>query len=463
MKKMLIIILSLFLICGCVNKPITDNLSIDNIVKTNVINEIKLPEGYHKDRVEVFYIDEQYTYISLYFEEHYKRFYKVDRNNNVELIYEFYLSDNGDECHLEYIDITGSYIVNDMLYLCYWNNENHEYKVAYVDNGKLTDIYHSPEDVAGLYIKYICEEYAILHEIQKSVDNKNEASRGDYIKKLDFDTNESKLLLDLKYKFNIKTGEILGDFFSHYYQSDKIGFFYVISNNEIEQNHYFYDIEKNETFNLSKQKEYDCYYGNMQTKVLTSRELKNITVIRNKNNITEEYKVPNNEKIILEEVFEKNNRLYLCGYNYLMIYNYENRSLIEYNPQNMIKVYNDEIYIIQEINNNDHLLKIEKIEENKEAFDENKVNITQLIDDIKNYNNGYSDKDYESKELCLHPRGEYEKDDINIEIWSEPHIYNIYYMEIKGEDYSSKMYFNQDDYSKIQKILEAHGFIRLPE
>ena len=186
-------------------------------------------------------------------------------------------------------------------------------------------------------------------------------------------------------------------------------------------------------------------------------------IIRNKNNITEEYKVPNNEKIILEEVFEKNNRLYLCGYNYLMIYNYENRSLIEYNPQNMIKVYNDEIYIIQEINNNDHLLKIEKIEENKEAFDENKVNITQLIDDIKNYNNGYSDKDYESKELCLHPRGEYEKDDINIEIWSEPHIYNIYYMEIKGEDYSSKMYFNQDDYSKIQKILEAHGFIRLPE
>ena len=54
MKRFLILVLALFLITGCMSNdnPVVDKDEYNkNLISKQIINEIKLPEGYHKDRV----------------------------------------------------------------------------------------------------------------------------------------------------------------------------------------------------------------------------------------------------------------------------------------------------------------------------------------------------------------------------------------------------------------------------
>lgn len=466
MKRFLILVLALFLITGCMSNdnPVVDKDEYNkNLISKQIINEIKLPEGYHKDRVEVFYIDNQYTYISLYFDNHYERYYKVDKNNNIELIYEFYLGDNGDEWYPEYINVTGSYIVNNKLYLCYWDTEQSEFKIAYVDDNKRVDIYQSPKSIQGLYVKYISDDYAILQELTgTSIKGDNTESK-DYIRLLDLKTKEIKTLLDLTRQSSIKTGKIMGEDLTHFYQQNDNSFFYTISNDDIGNKYYYYDISNNDIVEI-KDRSYDQYFGTLDTTIAVNRYAESVPTISiiDNNDIFEQYMLFNINKPNLEKVFFVDDLIYMCSYHSLIIYDKNVREYLEYDNAGRIQVYNQNVYSVLESDSNDYDLKIEKIVL-KDQLKSNKENLSELISELKVYNNGFSDKDYTDEELCNHPRGEYVKDNIKIELWSEPHIHNIYYLIINEDGYSAKMYFNQDDYENIQKILEEYHYERLPE
>lgn len=466
MKRLIIFVLALFLITGCIahdNPSVTDPDNNENLIIKRVINEIQLPKGYHKDRVEVFYIDDQYIYVSLYFEEHYERYYRVDRNNNMELLYEFYLGDNGDEAYPEFINVTGSYIIDNKLYLCYWNTDDSTFKIAYVEGDKLIDIYQSPKSIKGLYVKYMSEDYAVLQEITSVTVKEDNTVGKEYIRLLDLKTNKITSLLNLTRQSSIKTGEVTGENLTHFYQQDDNGFFYTISNDDIGNRNYYYDI-LNKTSIEMNERLYDQYFGTLDTTIAVNRtaeSVPNIAITIN-DEVNEKYMLYDVDNLILEKVFFIDDLIYMCSYHSLIIYDTNVREYLEYDNAGRIQVYNHNIYSVVESNSNDYDLKIEKIEL-KEQLKSNKENLSELISKLKVYNNGYSDKDYTDEELCNHPRGEYVKDSIKIELWSEPHIHNTYYFIISEDGYSTKMYFSPDDYENIQKILEEYGYERLPE
>ena len=86
-----------------------------------------------------------------------------------------------------------------------------------------------------------------------------------------------------------------------------------------------------------------------------------------------------------------------------------------------------------------------------------------LLFEIKKYDNGLSDDDYAGQEICLHDRGLYENGEVTVQIYSEPHIYYPYIVDItlKGESAKrDRTYVDSDSYEDIQNLLESYGFVR---
>lgn len=86
-----------------------------------------------------------------------------------------------------------------------------------------------------------------------------------------------------------------------------------------------------------------------------------------------------------------------------------------------------------------------------------------LLLKIKKYDNGLSDDDYTGQEMCIHDRGYYEKDEIVVQLYSEPHIYHPYIVDItlKGESAKhERIYIDGNSYDDVVSLLESNGFVR---
>lgn len=95
--------------------------------------------------------------------------------------------------------------------------------------------------------------------------------------------------------------------------------------------------------------------------------------------------------------------------------------------------------------------------------DNPKSNYNDVVTIMKEYGNQYTDEDYKNAEgeKCLHPRGEYECEEMNVEIWSDPHCLHSYFVTIKNNEESIKIYFDESDYLSIQENLFELGFERI--
>lgn len=90
--------------------------------------------------------------------------------------------------------------------------------------------------------------------------------------------------------------------------------------------------------------------------------------------------------------------------------------------------------------------------------------ITDVVHDLNEYQNAITINSYIGKEeeLCTHPRGTYEKENIKIQIVSEPHIFHTYYLDITNTtiQYVQRMYFNETYYQTICEYLLHHNFVK---
>lgn len=82
-----------------------------------------------------------------------------------------------------------------------------------------------------------------------------------------------------------------------------------------------------------------------------------------------------------------------------------------------------------------------------------------VVAELKQYDRGKLD--YEGQELCLHPRGIYEKGNCRIEIKSEPHIYFVYNFTIhysQMEDITISI--DSEKALEVITFLKDKGFVR---
>ena len=98
------------------------------------------------------------------------------------------------------------------------------------------------------------------------------------------------------------------------------------------------------------------------------------------------------------------------------------------------------------------------------SLNEQVIGFEKLVNELSEFDNGYTEEDYNSAqgEDCLHPRIKYASKNIEVEIWSDPHRLFCYVVKVRDLDALTftKFYMDTDDYEAIQKHLEKYNLIK---
>lgn len=190
MKKLIIVMMCL-LMCACQ----------DNILNLKKVNDFSFEkeilyeyENIHhagvNNHIEIIGISDEYTYLSVYIKDDLlNKFYRVDRNNNVEFIneYQFHRKDT-----LDYA-IKG-YLYNDSIIFGVKESTKKSYNIYMVSKDKKEIIYSNDH---GLHtsILLVNDKYMILDEVYRNkIDNKL-STQIHNITQYDLKTKEKEILI----------------------------------------------------------------------------------------------------------------------------------------------------------------------------------------------------------------------------------------------------------------------------
>lgn len=259
MKKIMILVLTFLLTaCSTVSKTQLTTMNDLDIVKEKIY-EIDNIFHVESDLINIFQIDNQYVYISIWnVDENKYEFYKYSEEKDLELIhtYEYEYNPRIDKniCN------TSCVIYNDQLIFTDRDVDNECTKIFKVEKGKQEKIY----EVNALIYEIELRNNCLFFCENKTVDIKEEVISTDVTYRfLNLETYKEESNIQLYNEFNYLTGELLANSSSYLtFESDDGHIF--VENNYL----YFHDYTDSkdiQLFKLNKElNKYNYYVGNNQ-------------------------------------------------------------------------------------------------------------------------------------------------------------------------------------------------------
>ena len=348
MKKIIIFVLALLLTaCNNISKtPLTNVRNID--LKREKIVEISDDFNEYNKEIRVLEITDQYVYLTIHVEfkrEH--QFYRIDNNNNLELIYT-YKYGLWDTKH--FLD---SDIYNDQIILSLTYPGAQKSKIMRVKDNELETIY---EVDASIFNARIYNQYLYFNENIEGpkTDKQYECVSNDQI--IDLETLNVKTISSDTFKYDTKTGKLKGNY-SNYsinptYASDE-GFIY-----EKDKYVYFYNFSNDEHMKLFRNDVMSWNTGNDQCVSIQRNDILRFVVKEDEKYV--DYHINNDEYNIdisyHNDDYIDDDKYYLSvdGKVPLIIFDYKQKELMLYNNEQWYKdgqfvLQNGNIYCYKEL------------------------------------------------------------------------------------------------------------------
>ena len=338
MKKIIIFVLALLLTaCSNMSKaPLTNVRNID--LKREKIVEISDDFNEYNKEVRVLEITDQYVYLTIHVEfkkEH--QFYRIDNNNNLELIYT-YKYGLWDTNH--FLD---SDIYNDQIILSVTYPGALKSKIMRVKDNELETIY---EVDGSIFNPRIYNQYLYFTEDIEGPKIDKQYETISNIKTIDLENLTEKTINSNHLKFDTKTGNLKGSY-SNYpinpsYASEE-GFMY-----EKNKYVYFYNFAKDEHMKLFRNDVYSWNTGNDQCVFIRRNDSLSFVVKEDEKYV--DYYINNDEFNIdisyHNDDYIDDDKYYLSvdGKVPLIIFDYKQKELMLYNNEQW---YKDGSFILQ--------------------------------------------------------------------------------------------------------------------
>ena len=349
MKKIIIFVLALLLTaCSNISKtPLTNVRNID-FTREKIV-EISDDFNEYNKEIRVLEITDQYVYLTIHVEfkkEH--QFYRIDNNNNLELIYT-YKYGLWDTNH--FLD---SDIYNDQIILSLTYPGAQKSKIMRVKDNELETIY---EVDGSIFNARIYNQYLYFTEDIEGPKTGKQYETISNIKTIDLEKLTEKTINSNHLKFDTKTGKLKGSYSKYAinpsYSSDE-GFMYEKDNYV-----YYYDFNKDEHIKLFRNTKYSYNTGSNQCVVKLQND--SIHFIVNEDDKYVDHYIQKSDYGVDVSVhnddYIDDNKYYLSvdGKVPLIIFDYKEKELMLYNNEQWYKdgrfiLQNGNIYCYKELN-----------------------------------------------------------------------------------------------------------------